>query len=249
RTTAPTESRSRLSASANVLFGSSIISPCMTSARPWMRTIPSDTEVTEPSLRDSADSLTFSMRVLISSLISDGLSWVVAIFFSWLGGSDPPSRSADIVRPRVAFSVGQCALEPLELALERTIDHHVARIDHRAADQRRINRRLDLDLAAEATLEAGADRLELGRRQFACGGDTRLDDLLGLGPQLLEQARDLRQQHQAVVVGEQADEALQLLVGTVGGEQGDRVVVGELRVRQQRLHARVGRDLRGERER
>jgi hypothetical protein len=30
-------------------------------------------------LRASAVSLTFSMRVLISSLISDGLSWVVAM--------------------------------------------------------------------------------------------------------------------------------------------------------------------------
>src|SRR5690606_18476878 len=43
-----------------------------------MRTMPSDTLVTVPSLRASAASLTFSMRVLISSLISDGLS-VVAI--------------------------------------------------------------------------------------------------------------------------------------------------------------------------
>lgn len=43
-----------------------------------MRTMPSDTLVTEPSLRDSADSLTASMRVLIRSLISEGLS-VVAI--------------------------------------------------------------------------------------------------------------------------------------------------------------------------
>src|SRR3546814_1142908 len=49
-----------------------------------MRTMPSDTLVTVPSLRASAPSLTFSMRVLISSLISDGLSVVVAIvLFPW----------------------------------------------------------------------------------------------------------------------------------------------------------------------
>ena len=41
-----------------------------------MRTMPSDTLVTVPSLRASAASLNFSMRVLISSLISDGLSVV-----------------------------------------------------------------------------------------------------------------------------------------------------------------------------
>ena len=44
-----------------------------------MRTMPSDTLVTVPSLRASAASFTFSMRVLISSLISDGLSCVVAM--------------------------------------------------------------------------------------------------------------------------------------------------------------------------
>src|SRR3546814_13672180 len=51
----------------------------MTSARPKMRTMPSATLVTAPSLRASAARPTFSMRVLISSLISDGLSVVVAI--------------------------------------------------------------------------------------------------------------------------------------------------------------------------
>ncbi len=44
-----------------------------------MLTMPSDTETIVPSLRDSAPSLTFSMRFLISSLISDGFK-VVAIF-------------------------------------------------------------------------------------------------------------------------------------------------------------------------
>src|SRR3546814_20502188 len=46
--------------------------------------MPSESLVTVPSLRASAPSLTFSMRVLISSLISDGLSVVVAIVsFPW----------------------------------------------------------------------------------------------------------------------------------------------------------------------
>src|SRR5882757_9267851 len=44
-----------------------------------MRTMPSDTPVNVPSLRASAVSLNFSMRLLMSSEISDGLS-VVAIF-------------------------------------------------------------------------------------------------------------------------------------------------------------------------
>ncbi|MNW09494.1 hypothetical protein D3C71_2065020 [compost metagenome] len=57
-----------------------------------MRTMPSATEVTVPSLRASAVSLTFSMRVLISSLISDGLSWVLAIVVSLVLHRDGATR-------------------------------------------------------------------------------------------------------------------------------------------------------------
>ena len=47
-----------------------------------MRTMPSDTPVSVPSLRASAVSLNFSMRLLMSSEISDGLSVVAMISFS-----------------------------------------------------------------------------------------------------------------------------------------------------------------------
>ncbi len=57
-----------------------------------MRTMPSDTLVTVPSLRDSAASVTCSMRFLISSLISEGLS-VVAILVSF-GSSTARRRMA-----------------------------------------------------------------------------------------------------------------------------------------------------------
>ena len=46
RITAPTESRSRLSARPKVFFGNSSISPCIASCRPWMRTMPSVTDTT-----------------------------------------------------------------------------------------------------------------------------------------------------------------------------------------------------------
>src|SRR3989339_647253 len=96
-----------------------------------MRTMPSDTEVTEPSLRASAESLTFSMRVLISSLISDGLSVVVAILVS-LVPAFPPTGFEKIVTKKL---VRKRRVEAVQLALDRTVDPHVAVRDHRAADQ------------------------------------------------------------------------------------------------------------------
>jgi len=74
RITAPTESRSRLSARPNVFFGNSSISPCITSERPWMRQMPSVTDTTVPWVRMRAPASRFWMRLLMSSEISDGLS-------------------------------------------------------------------------------------------------------------------------------------------------------------------------------
>src|SRR5688572_733625 len=138
-----------------------------------MRTMPSATEVTTPSLRASADSLTFSMRVLISSLISDGLSVVVAIALLpgrmprarhsdfgcvVMGASCPGSvtggrsgRSPDHERLLTAHaSLRQRRLQPRQLAAQRAVDDHVAGGDDRAADQGLVDRGLELDLAAEA---------------------------------------------------------------------------------------------------
>src|SRR6476660_8850401 len=98
-----------------------------------MRTMPSDTEVTVPSLRASAARPTFSMRFRISSLISEGLSVVVAMSVSCRAGLDPPFfaiRSEGRPKPAPRLT-GQCGLQALELALQRAVDHHVACVDHR----------------------------------------------------------------------------------------------------------------------
>ena len=73
RITAPTESRSRLSARPKVFFGNSSISPCTASCSPWMRTMPSVTVTTVPTLRASVAAVKFWIRALISSLISEAL--------------------------------------------------------------------------------------------------------------------------------------------------------------------------------
>ena len=56
-----------------MLSGNSSISPYAASSSPWMRTMPSVTETTVPTLRASVADWKFLMRSLIRSLISDAL--------------------------------------------------------------------------------------------------------------------------------------------------------------------------------
>src|SRR5690606_7451355 len=102
---------------------------------PKMRTMPSDTLVTVPSLRASAARPTFSMRVLISSLISDGLSVVVAIaFFLWRQSLSAAARiqigsglgTRDSGLGTRDSSLRQRGLQALELAFQGTVDDDVA---------------------------------------------------------------------------------------------------------------------------
>src|SRR4029078_6142758 len=139
RTTEPTESRSRFSARPNVLPGNSSISPCIALLRPWMRLMPSDSEITVPCVRTSAPVSRFLILPLISSLISDGFN---CMFF--------PRAFAACAVAGVIASVSK--LDPqrvrhcLQFTLPRSVDHRVADDDLRPADQRRIDgdRRLEL---------------------------------------------------------------------------------------------------------
>jgi len=88
RITAPTESRSRFRARPkegwpSLVAGNSSISPAITSDRPCTRTIPSDTDTTVPWLRISLLAARPSMRLLMSSEISAGLSCMTLSFFLW----------------------------------------------------------------------------------------------------------------------------------------------------------------------
>src|SRR5204863_8546390 len=161
-TTEPTESRSRLSASPNVLPGNSSICPCIASESPWMRQMPSVTETTVPCVRVCAPVSRFWILALISSLISDGFSCMTCL--SWT----------------VASSRRQLILHGGELAEDRVVDHRVADGDARPADQRGVDLDLRLDLAAEPALERRGQALELvvGHRQRA--PDARGRDALGV---------------------------------------------------------------------
>src|SRR5690349_5691654 len=144
-----------------------------------MRTMPSDTLMMVPSLRASAPSLNCSMRLLISSLISDGFKVVLdMVAFLNLGmlfqASDPmagvlfdvfvsagwPALSRG---PQAAFeSTCQRRGQTLQATARGAVNHLAAGIDHHAAKQRRVDLGLELDLALEAALERRLQLLGLG---------------------------------------------------------------------------------------
>src|SRR5438876_514489 len=143
RITAPTESRSRLSARPKVLFGNSSISPCITSERPWTRQMPSVTVTTVPCVRTSADSERFCILLRISSLISDGFSCCMLA----------PGSFLRFQRRGHLF----------ELAAHRAIDHFVAGGDAHAADQLLVHGDARLDPALQAPRARTRLRRRVGR--------------------------------------------------------------------------------------
>src|SRR5205085_11964407 len=98
----------------------------MTSASPWMRQMPSVTEITVPCVRASTVPPRFWIRLLMSSLISEGLSCMDGL----LG----------VLCSRAL--AGQGGGHGVEAPAHGRVDHLVADDDARTADQLRI----DLDL-------------------------------------------------------------------------------------------------------
>ena len=72
---------------------------------------------------------------------------------------------------------------------------------------------------------------------------------LGIGAQFLEQAGDFRQQREAAVVGQQAEDAGERLVAAIHREQTNGVGRAQQRMAEQRLRLRFGGNARGEGER
>src|SRR3569623_2111039 len=153
RITAPTESRSRFSARPKVgvpsaVGGNSSISPAFASDRPWMRQMPSVTEMTEPWLRMSALAARPSIRLLISSLISAGLSCMTLSFYGFVGARRPSGRQRDF--------------HLFETGLDRGVEHLVADDGTDAADQFPVDLDREVQLAREALFQCRLDLVEGG---------------------------------------------------------------------------------------
>src|SRR5450631_4490205 len=97
--------------------------------------MPSVTETTVPWLRMSAETASPSMRLLISSEISAGLSCML--------GSPVCRRGwqfrVDVCRKTRRRSGGQRGLHLFEARLDRSVEHLVADDDADAADQFRVD--------------------------------------------------------------------------------------------------------------
>src|SRR5208283_1866460 len=102
-----------------------------------MRTMPSVTLTTVPTLRASAADWNFSMRALIRSLISDALM---------------------DIKPLPC----QFGSEPFQTAFQRSVDDQIPRANHRAAQQRRVHRILHAHPALQSRLKRLAQLVGLG---------------------------------------------------------------------------------------
>src|SRR5713101_10036688 len=230
RITAPTESRSRLSARPKVLFGNSSISPCITSERPWTRQMPSVTVTTVPCVRTSDDSERFCILLRIRSLISDGFSCCMLA----------PSYSLRFQRRGHLF----------EPAAHRAVDHFVAGGDAHAADQLLVHGDARLDPALQAPRDVRDEAVDLRVVQRKGGADLGLDHAFELVFQLDELLVDLRQERETVVGDQHAHEVPrvdgEILLAQLH-EQVVELLGPEIGVRDARAHVRMRRDPRHDR--
>src|SRR5258708_17119746 len=141
-----------------------------------MRTMPSVTLATVPTLRVAVADLNVSMRALMRSLISDAL---MDITLNPLANTD-----------RLRRQLERNAFEPAE---QGTVDYRIAGAQHGAADQCGIRVAVQPHRALEFALEGPGERLLLGAvdGRGRCHG--YVDDAFRLVFIAVEQCGDFRQ--------------------------------------------------------
>src|SRR6476469_4378940 len=227
RITAPTESRSRFSARPNdgvpsALGGNSSISPAIASDRPWTRTMPSVTEMTAPWLRMSALVARPSIRLLISSEISAGLSCMTRSLVCLRAGRRGGRESG-----------GQRDFHLFQAGLHRGVEHLVADHHADAADEGRILLHGDIQLAAEAALQRLRHVAQLRGRDRERAVD---DGIGGAALRVLHRAelrRHFGQRREAAVLDHHPQEVLRgrgQRIAHDAGHQVEHRAVGDLRV-------------------
>src|SRR5574343_1124290 len=225
--TAPTESRSRFSARPKVgwpslVAANSSISPCITSLRPWTRTIPSVTETTVPWLRMSAWAARPSMRLLISSEISAGLS-CIAFSESAAGGLRRLPVDMPVGGCLTPCSVGQRDLLLLQARLDRGVEHLVAHDHAHTADERLIDLHRGVELAAEALFQRGDGVGQLGSVEREGALDRGVGHAAAGVDQRAELRGDLGQCGQLAVLDDDRQQVGDLRIEGDLGHGGDQV--------------------------
>src|SRR4029078_10085268 len=112
--------------------------------------MPSVTDTTVPWLRMSAETARPSMRLLISSEISAGLSCMLRVSVCRCGSVEKDR----VGRPGSGAERGPHLLEPRP---DRGVEHLVADDDADAADQLGLDHHARVELAAEALLQRRDD--------------------------------------------------------------------------------------------
>src|ERR687897_2384460 len=213
-TTAPIDSSSRLRARPTAPLSNSSSSLTAASGSPATVAMPSPTSATRPTWAVETSGLK-SSRFLRSAAAMSAVLMV--------------SSAIGLV---LVLLSSECVLQLVEPAADRSVDHGVAHLGDDAAEHRRVDHDLDLDLLAGGVAEGLGQPLALvvGERDRRAHlgdllvglGRAHVDELADDGRQVLGPAGAHHQRHQADRrgAGPAAEEALDDLLATGRGDVG-----------------------------
>src|SRR4051794_17349609 len=200
KSTAPTLSSSRFSASPTTSWGSSSISSDMQLSTPWIRAIPSPISSTVPTSVRSAESVSMpSIRSRRIDAISSGLI-SMRLSFPFL------RRSGDALS------------QFLEPVLDARVQDHVSHLYDQPAEDVRIHPALQLDRVARLLLDLRTDPLRDLRVELDGAGHGHAQPLVLLGPERVVLPPDPEEDRHAVLFQQEVEEVDHLCLGA-----GDRL--------------------------
>src|SRR4051812_33635779 len=207
--TTPTLSASRFSARPVTSCGSSTISSDWQLSRPCTRAMPSAIERTVPtSDRSAPPSSRPSILALRMLVISSGL-----IFMSAIG-----------LRRSSLGGLGHLLPKSFQSGADRSVHHHVSDPHHQAADHVRVDLRGQVHLATRLLLDLPADLLHDVLVELHRARHGHRQQLSLFSVESVERAADAEQRRHPVPLGEQLEEAHEVLVGPLD-QLGDAVLL------------------------
>src|SRR3954468_1473779 len=200
KSTAPTLSDSRLSASPVTSCGSSSSSDDMTLSSPWTREMPSATDSTVPtSERSAPPSSSPWMRSLRMLVISSGLICTFRGSYRFLAHPAKPGASG-------LRRLGDLLSKLFESVADGGVEDHVAHPHHQPAEYVGVDVRGQVHPAPGLLLDAPADLLDQARVELRGAGHRDRQQLVLLCPGPVKDPPDPEQDRHAVPLGEQLEE-------------------------------------------